>query len=153
MKFVQDTLHQRYLVIHQLNTLCMQLTFDVLEECSLPAEKFANISTDGPNINKSLHRKLDSKLKESYLHPGLFPFNPCNLHKCCNAFHKGITIYGKDSENLTFELHAWFKISPCKREDFLQVVFQLQSIEYFSKNKALFHHHVETRWLTLVPAL
>ena len=26
----------------------MQLTLDVLEECSLPAEKFANISTDGP---------------------------------------------------------------------------------------------------------
>ena len=33
----------------------MQLTLDVLEEYSLPAEKFANISTDGPNINKSLH--------------------------------------------------------------------------------------------------
>ena len=43
----------------------MQLTFDVLEECPLPVEKFANISTDSPNINKSLHKKLDSKLKES----------------------------------------------------------------------------------------
>ena len=31
----------------------MQLTLDVLEECSVPAEKFANISTDDPNINKS----------------------------------------------------------------------------------------------------
>ena len=29
----------------------MQLTLDVLEECSLPTEKFAHISTDGPNIN------------------------------------------------------------------------------------------------------
>ena len=131
----------------------MQLTLDVLDECSLLLEKFANISTDGPNINKSLHRKLDSKLKESYLHPRLLPFNPCNLHKCHNVFHKGITIYGKDSENLTFELHAWFKISPCKREDFLQVAFKLQSMEYFSKNKALFCRHVETRWLTLFPAL
>ena len=109
----------------------MQLTLDVLEECSLLVEKFANISTDGPNINKSLHRKLYSKLKESYLHPRLLPFNPCNLRKCHNAFHKGITIYGKDSENLTFELHAWFKISLCKREDFLQVAFKLQSMEYF----------------------
>ena len=131
----------------------MQLILDVLEECSQPAEKFANISTDGLNISKSLQKKLDSKLKESYLHPGLFSFNSCNLHKCCNAFHKGITIYGKDSENLTFELHAWFKISPCKREDFLQVAFELQNMEYFSKNKALFYHHVETRWLILVPAL
>ena len=131
----------------------IQLTLDVLEECSLPAERFANISTDGPSINKSLHKKLDSKLKESYLHPGLLPFNPYNLHKCHGAFQKGITIYGKDSENLTFELHAWFKISPCKQDDFLQVAFELQSMVYFSKNKALFYRHVETRWLTLVPAL
>ena len=26
-------------------------------------------------------------------------------------------------------------------------------MEYFSKNKALFYRHGETRWLTLVPAL
>ena len=88
----------------------MQLTLDVLGECSLPAENFANIYTDDPNINKSLHKKLDSKLKESYLHPELLPFNPCNLHKCHNAFQKDITIYGEDSGNLTFELHIWLKI-------------------------------------------
>ena len=128
----------------------MKLTLDVLEKRSLPAKTFANISTDGPNINKFLHKKLDSKLKESYLHPGLLPFNLCNLQKCHNAFHKG---RDKDSENLTFELQAWFKISPCRREDFLQVAFKLQSMEYFSKNKALFYRHVETRWLTLVPAM
>ena len=92
--------------------------------------------------NKSLHKKLDSKLKESYLHPGLLLFNPCNLHKCDNAFHKSITIYGKDSENLTFELHAWIKVSPCKREDFLQVVFELQSMEYFSKSKTLCQRNI-----------
>ena len=109
MKFVQDT---SKMLGHTSAEHPMQLTLDVLEECSLLAEKFANISTDGPNINKSLHKKLDSKLKESYLHQGLSPFNPCNLHKCHNAFCKCITIYGKDSENLTFDLHAWFKISP-----------------------------------------
>ena len=116
MKFVQDT---SKMLGHTSAEHPMQLTLDVLEECSLLAEKFANISTDGPNINKSLHKKLDSKLKESYLHPWLLPLNLCNLHKCHNTFHKGITIYGKDSENLTFWLHTWFKISPCKREDFL----------------------------------
>ena len=34
----------------------MQLTFDVLEECCLPAERFVNISTNGPNIKKFLHK-------------------------------------------------------------------------------------------------
>ena len=76
----------------------------------------------------------------------------CNLNLATftKVFQKGKTIYGKDSENLTFSLHAWFKISPYKREDFLQVAFELQSMEYFSKNKALFSRHVEKRWLTEV---
>ena len=113
-----DEVWTRYITskmfVHTLAEHLMQLTLDVLEECSLAVEKIANISTDGPNINKSLHKKLDSKLKESYVHRGLLPFYPCNLHKFHNTFHKDITIYGKDSENLTFELHAWFKISLCK---------------------------------------
>ena len=110
-----DQVWTRYITskmfVHTLAEHLMQLTLDVLEECFLAVEKIANILTDRININKSLHKKLDSKLKESYLHPGLLPFNPCNLHKFHNTFLKDITIYGKNSENLTFELHAWFKIS------------------------------------------
>ena len=113
----------------------MQLTLDVLEECSLPAEKFANVSTDGPNINKSFHKKLDSKLKESYLHPGLLPFNPCNLRKCHNAFHKGTANYGKDSEYLTFELHAWFKISPCNERTSFKLPSNCKAWSIFPRTK------------------
>ena len=58
---------------------------------------------------------------------------PSQMSKCRSQSHNNLW---KDSENLTFELHAWFKTSPCKREDFLQVAFELQSMEYFSKNKA-----------------
>ena len=85
--------------------------------------------------NKSLHKKLDSKLKESYLHPGLLLFNPCNLHKCHNAFHKGITIYGKDSENLTFELHAWCKISHCKERTSFKLPSNCKAWSIFPRTK------------------
>ena len=133
------------------------LVLEIAEECSLSLPLFANLSTDGPNINKSLHTKLESKLKEDYIHPGLLPFNSCNLHKCHNGFHQGIIVYGKESESLAFDLHSWFKFSPCKREDFVQVAFELQSMGFFdgaySTNSALFYRHVETRWLTLGPAL
>ena len=117
------------------------LVLEIAEECSLPLPLFANLSTDGPNINKSLHTKLESKLREDYIHPGLLPFNSCNLHKCHNGFHKGIIVYGKESESLAFDLHSWFKFSPCKREDFVQVAFELQSMGFFdeaySTNSAL----------------
>ena len=73
----------------------MQLKFDVLEEWPLPVEKFAtNISIDSENITKSLNKKFDSKIKESYLYPGLLQFKSCNLHKSYNASQKGKTIYG-----------------------------------------------------------
>ena len=133
-----------------------ELVIGVLNECNIEMERFAHLSTDGPNITKSLHKLLDGHLKEVQLCKGLLGFNPCNLHKCHNGFHKGIVVYGKEVESLAFELHAWFKLSPCKREDFMEVAAELQDATVFAvfeRNEALFYRHVETRWLTLVPAL
>ena len=131
------------------------LVFDVFNSSHISYDHFANLSTDGPNINIGLHRRLDSELQEK-LHPGLLPFNPCCLHKCHNRYHKGILLYGHDVENLAFDLHSWFKIAPCKREDFMAVAAELQDrvvFQVFACNEALFYRHVETRWLTLVPSL
>ena len=89
-------------------------------------------------------------------HPGLLLFNPCVLHKTHGSFHKVILQYGQDVEHLSFELHSWFKIAPCKREDFMQVAVKFQNeiiFTYFKKTATLFYQHVESRWLTLIPAL
>ena len=131
------------------------LVMEVMDECDILVEKFANLSTDGPNINIGLHNRLHHHLND-LLHSGILQFNPCNLHKCHNGFHRGILQHGKDVENLAFNLLAWFKISPCKRVDFMEVAAELQGstvFEVFSRNEALFYRHVQTRWLTLVPAL
>ena len=83
---------------------------NVLESSNISAQKMARLSTDGPNINIALHKRLDEKMKEEG-HPGLLPFEPCVLHK-------GLLQYVQDVEHLSFELHSWFKIAPCKREDY-----------------------------------
>ena len=51
-------------------------------------------------------------------------------------------------EQLAFDLHAWFKQSPCKIEDFAKLA-ESTNLEDVS----LFLLHVSTRWLTLSPAL
>ena len=51
-------------------------------------------------------------------HPGLLPVFTCNMYVTHNGFHKGILVYGDDCEQLAFDLHAWFKLSTCKQEDF-----------------------------------
>ena len=90
---------------------------NVLESSNIFAQKTASLSTNGPNINKALHKRLDEKMKEEG-HPGLLPFEPCVLHKAHGGFHKGLLQYVQDVEHLSFELHSWFKIAPCKREDY-----------------------------------
>lgn len=155
----QDEVCTRYLTSkmfgHTSADHLKDLVMEVVDDCDLPVTRLANISTDGPNINVGLHKRLDAHLKEK-LEKGIAPFNPCPLHKCHNGFHKGIIVYGKGAENLAFDLHAWFKLSPCKREDFMEVAADLQDaqvFEVFERNEALFYRHVETRWLTLSPAL
>ena len=155
----EDQVVTRYLTstffAHTSADEMQKMVLDILESCDISIDKFANLSTDGPNINKGLHQRLDQKLRED-LHHGLLPWNPCTLHKVHTGFHNGLLEYGKDLENLAFDLHGWFKIAPCKREDFMQVAVDFQNeviFAVFKRNEALFYRHVECRWLTLVPAL
>ena len=73
----------------------------------------------------------------------------CTLHVVHNAFHEGIKDLEHNVNQFSFDLHAWFKISPCKQEDFRNLVDGTD----MSALKSLFLRHVSTRWLTLVPVL
>ena len=62
------------------------MVHNVLELSDISAQKMASLSTDGRNINKALHKRLDEKMKEEG-HPGLLPFHhPCVLHKTHDGF-------------------------------------------------------------------
>ena len=90
---------------------------------------------------------LDAKLKEMG-HKGLLPFINCIVHVVHNAFHKGVTVLHQDVDGLAFDLHAWFKHSPCKEDDFREL-----SDSTTIEDESLFLRHVDTRWLTLCPVL
>ena len=92
-------------------------------------------------------RELNDEMKKRG-YKGLLPFIACTLHIVHNAFHKGIASLDQEVEQLAFDLHAWFKQSPCKIEDFAKLA-ESTNLEDVS----LFLRHVSTRWLTLSPAL
>ena len=124
---------------------------ELLHELMLPTEqdiwcKMFNLSSDSPYINQKVHRLLNQELRKSG-HYGLLPFIGCTLHIMHNAFHIGIKVMSVNIEDLVYDLHAWFKISPCKEEDFRNLN------EEISIDESLFLKHVSTRWLTLSPAL
>ena len=93
---------------------------------------FAYLSADGWNMNIDLHETLDSQLQRMF-DLALLPFSPCCLHKVHKSYYKGILVYGTQVETVTFDLHSWFKIAPCKREDFMQVAAELQDKEILRK--------------------
>ena len=77
-------------------------------------------------------------------HKGLLPFINYTIHVVHNAFHKGIVALRQDVEVLACDLHAWFKRSPCKEEDFREL-----SDSTTIEDGSLFLRHVDTRWPTL----
>ena len=124
-----------------------ELLMSINDDFDLPWERFFNLSSDGPNINLATWRILNEELKKSS-HAGLLPLIVCTLHTMHTAFQKGISIYGEDCEQLAFDLNQWFKISPCKQEDFRNL-----SDDVKIEEEALFLCHVDSRWLTLAPSL
>ena len=87
-----------------------------IKETGLPLGKLFNISSDGPNINKTVWREINDTLRKEGF-SGQIPHTTCCLHIVHNVFHKGLNIYGEESEELTFDMHYWFKNAPCKCED------------------------------------
>ena len=113
----------------------------------LPWRKLFNISMDGPNINRAIWRLFNDDLREQGF-SGLLPLLPCTLHIIHNGFRKIFDVLGEDVTALVFDLHAWFKNHPCKKEDFINL-----SNDTDLENEALFLRHVITRWLTLSATL
>ena len=155
----EDEVYTKYitpwLFAHTSADHLQELVFDVLKSSHISLDRFANLSTGGPNINIGLYQTLDSQLQEM-LHSGLLPFNPCCIHKVHNGYHKRILVYGTEVENFAFDLHSWCKIALWKREDFMQVAVKFQDkdiFQVFLHNETLFYRHTETGWLTLVPSL
>ena len=74
---------------------------------NIPWNRLVCLSSDGSAINKKLYKLLSP----------LLPFVPCTLHIFHKAFFKGIASLPLDVDQFAFDLHAWFKRRPCKKED------------------------------------
>ena len=98
----------------------IDISLDILQaikKTGLPLARLFNISSDGPNISKTVWREINDTLKEEGF-SGIIPQTTCCLHIEHNAFRKGLNMYGEESEELAFDMHYWFKNASCKCEDF-----------------------------------
>ena len=78
---------------------------------------------------------------------GLVDLGSCSIHTIHNAFGKGLEKCGKEIEQLCMDLHALFKYSAARREDFREVQIEMDL------DLSNFLQHTVVRWLGIGPAL
>ena len=93
-------------------------------------------------------KKIEQTIKDK--HPefkGFVDPGSCVVHVVHNGFGKGLDMYGKDIDQLCLDLHAIFKYSAARREDYQQLQANLGAdIETFQQ-------HTKVRWLSIGPAI
>ena len=78
---------------------------------------------------------------------GLVDLGSCSIHTIHNAFGKGLEKCGKEIEQLCMDLHALFKYSTARREDFREVQIEMDL------DLTNFLQHTVVRWLSIGPAV
>lgn len=136
--------NQQEIISHHLESFHIgsakaQNLFEKLQDSliGLPSDKLLNVFTDGPNVMKSLKKKIE----ETY--PNVLDIGTCNLHVIHNGFAKGLENFCGDIEGLIIDLHYFFKRSATQSEKLREMQVKLGLPEH------VLLRHVDNRWLTL----
>ena len=104
----------------------------------LPLSGLISLSSDGPNVNKTIWSPFNKVLLDQGL-PELLPFIPCNIHVVHNAFHAGMNAYGEGCDELAIDLFYWLQSSP-SRKDCILVLMSFSSVMFNTGGLHLFQH-------------
>lgn len=81
--------------------------FQTMAKDGLPITKLCTLVRDGPNINKTIFRKLEGAIKDDTPDfNGFVDLGSCVLHNIYNAFGKGLEDYGKDIEHMCVDIQS-----------------------------------------------
>ena len=85
-----------------------------LEELGLPLRLLLSISSDGPNMKKTVKANISAKLKQCFKRQ-LVNTGSCQLHVVHNKFRKGLESYG---EELVHRSVLFLQVICCKKRRF-----------------------------------
>jgi hypothetical protein len=125
----------------------VQELMGILEKNAIPLKLLLSLGMDGPNVNKSIKGKIDKLKKEKGLATLVMCPPSCLIHTCHNSFVKGMKEFGLESEELATQIFYFFKRSPTRRHDLIDIQ------EALGLDEKMAMRHLPSRWLTLVPTL
>ena len=122
--------------------------YEHLVSDGIPVAKLVTLVRDGPNVNKTIFQKMDELIRhDNPEFTGLVDLGSCSIHTIHNAFGKGLEKCGKEIEQLCMDLHALFKYSAARHEDFREVQIEMDL------DLTNFLQHTVVRWLSIGPAV
>ena len=122
--------------------------YEQLVSDGIPVAKLVTLVRDGPNVNKTIFQKMDELIRhDNPAFTGLVDLGSCSIHTIHNAFGKGLEQCGKEIEQLCMDLHALFKYSAARCEDFREVQIEMDL------DLTNFLQYTVVRWLSIGPAV
>ena len=115
---------------------------------NVPVPQLLTLGSDGPNVNKTIWRELEQKIRRA--NPdfqGFVDVGNCNIYIVHNSFGKGLDKYGKDAKQLLIDLHSLFKYSAARRQDYKNLQLNLDL------ELKLFIEHSSLIWLSIGSAV
>ena len=95
-------------------------------EDGLPVERMATLVRDGPNVNKTIFRKMNELILQDHREfLGLIDLGSYTIHTVHKAFGKGMEQFGIEIDQLCMDLHSLFKYSAARWEDFKELQMEM----------------------------
>ena len=120
--------------------------YEQLVSDGIPVAKLVTLVQDGPNVNKTIFRKMDELIRhDNPEFTGLVDLGSCSIHTMHLA--KGLkNVVKKLNSSAWIFMHS-FKYSAARREDFREVQIEMDL------DLTNFLQHTVVRWLSIGPAV
>lgn len=116
-----------------------------IDKMKLPLNRLLMLGSDGPNVNKKVHRLMNEELKLT-CNRQLVHIGTCNIHTVHNAYLKGLSKLGENAVDLILAIYYFFNGWPSRWEEYCYI----QGKEGLPNHK--FIKHCSSRWLTVESA-
>ena len=114
---------------------------NAISNAKLQFSKILMIGSDGPNVNKTVHKLFNDELIATRSH-GLVNIGTCHIHIVHNAYLKALQAFGQDASDLTVSVYNYFDGWPSRVEEYAKI----QEVHKLPQKKFL--KHSPSRWLS-----
>ncbi|KAK3931986.1 Universal stress protein [Frankliniella fusca] len=96
---------QMYYFGHAFAVTILDFLLKALKNANLPLCKLIMLGCDGPNVYKSVIKKMNEAIKKEYPEStGLLDIGTCNLHVVNNAFKKALHVFSENVSEMLLDV-------------------------------------------------